>query len=139
MSTPGPVMISVTAFGSVPPGRDGAPGRRCAPATASSSPARSATPRSGSTLLQGRLPAAVEAPTSAFLIDRYLVPQPRSALAVAVRDHASAAMDVSDGLAGDLAKLCAASGVSATIDRRRAAVGRRAGRRSPPGRSGSSG
>jgi thiamine-monophosphate kinase len=51
-----------------------------------------------------------------MLIGRYRVPQPRNALAQAVRDHANAAMDVSDGLAGDLGKLCAASGVSAAID-----------------------
>ena len=51
-----------------------------------------------------------------MLVGRYRVPQPRNALAEAVRDHANAAMDVSDGLAGDLAKLCAASGVSAVID-----------------------
>ncbi len=51
-----------------------------------------------------------------MLIGRYRVPQPRVALAQAVRDHACAAMDVSDGLAGDLAKLCAASDVSAAID-----------------------
>ena len=50
------------------------------------------------------------------LIGRYRVPQPRMALAEIVRDHASAAMDVSDGLAGDLAKLCGVSGVSAEID-----------------------
>jgi thiamine-monophosphate kinase len=55
-------------------------------------------------------PAAKE-----LLVGRYRVPQPRNALAKVVREHASAAMDVSDGLAGDLTKLCAASSVSADI------------------------
>ncbi len=50
------------------------------------------------------------------LASRYLLPQPRNALAEAVRSHASAAMDVSDGLAGDFAKLCRASQVAAEIE-----------------------
>ena len=50
------------------------------------------------------------------LISRYRVPQPRVALARIVREYASAAMDVSDGLAGDLTKLCGVSAVSAVID-----------------------
>jgi thiamine-monophosphate kinase len=50
------------------------------------------------------------------LADRYLHPQPRIGLTVALREHAHAAMDVSDGLLGDFAKLCRASGVSGAID-----------------------
>jgi thiamine-monophosphate kinase len=49
------------------------------------------------------------------LMSRYLLPQPRNVLAEAVRRHASAAMDISDGLVGDFAKLCRASGVAADI------------------------
>ncbi|MCF8477628.1 MAG: thiamine-phosphate kinase [Pseudolabrys sp.] len=51
-----------------------------------------------------------------FLRLRYLLPQPRNALTEAVRHYASAAMDVSDGLAGDLAKLARVSAVAADIE-----------------------
>lgn len=50
------------------------------------------------------------------LIARYRVPQPRTALAGLLRAHAHAAMDISDGLAGDLAKLCRVSGITAAIE-----------------------
>lgn len=53
---------------------------------------------------------------AAHLADRYLHPQPRYRLAKALRDYAHAAMDVSDGLAGDLAKMMRASGTSAVVD-----------------------
>ncbi len=63
-------------------------------------------------------------PARDFLADRYLHPQPRLALALAIRAHASAAMDVSDGLLGDAVKLASstsAHGVrcGARIDLRR--------------------
>jgi len=51
-----------------------------------------------------------------FLLDRYRLPQPRLALGRRLIGLAHAAMDVSDGLIGDLGHICAASGKSATIE-----------------------
>jgi len=58
------------------------------------------------------------APVNAFerdLVQRFEYPTPRVQLGLAVRGIASAAMDLSDGLAGDLPKLAQASGLSAHV------------------------
>lgn len=117
VSTPGPLMVSVTAFGRVPPGkmvhRSGArPGDRVMVTGTIGDAAL------GLAILRGGKVHAAASDSAArdALIGRYRVPQPRVAMAKIVRDHASASMDVSDGLAGDLAKLCGVSGVSAVID-----------------------
>jgi thiamine-monophosphate kinase len=112
----GPLVISVTAVGTLPKGtavrRTGArPGDVVV-----------VSGTIGDGALGCRLlyePAAgegLEAAHLAHLHDRYRLPCPRVALAEAVRAAASASMDVSDGLIGDLAKLCRASGVSAEIE-----------------------
>lgn len=56
------------------------------------------------------------------LVRRYLYAEPRVALGRALRGRATAAMDVSDGLLGDLGKLCKASGAGARIDLERLPV-----------------
>jgi thiamine-monophosphate kinase len=50
-----------------------------------------------------------------WLRARFLRPQPRLALASALREHARAAMDVSDGLAKDAQRMCAASACAGRI------------------------
>ncbi len=52
----------------------------------------------------------------AFLIRRYRKPEPRSALTTVIRNCAESAIDVSDGLVGDIEKLCHVSHVNAEIE-----------------------
>jgi len=112
--TPGPITVSIAMFGSVPEGtmvrRAGAMhGDRVFVSGTIGDAALGVVLRNGKDL---KLSEAQRK----HLLSRYLLPQPRNALAEAVRTHATAAMDISDGLAGDFAKLCRVSGVGADID-----------------------
>jgi len=114
--TPGPLSVSITAFGTLASGtmvrRSGARAGDALFVTGSIGDAALG-------LLLRKEPKQGGALTSAYrdhLLTRYLLPEPRNALAETLRTHASAALDVSDGLAGDLSKLCRASGVSTQID-----------------------
>jgi thiamine-monophosphate kinase len=51
-----------------------------------------------------------------FLIDRYLRPQPRFALAATLRSHARSALDISDGLLKDLSRLAGGIGIRLKLD-----------------------
>lgn len=116
--TPGPVSISIFAFGTLPQGtmvrREGA--------KAGDHLFVSGSIGDGALGLHLLLEPArkttwqMSEVDARLLIDRYRLPRPRVGLHDAVRAHASAAMDVSDGLLGDLAKLCQQSQVSARVE-----------------------
>lgn len=124
--TPGPLTLSVTAFGAVAAGK---------------MPRRSGARAGDRLFVSGTIGDAAlglelraaqrgaEAPAwrrgldsaaQSYLIGRYLVPQPRLGLASALRDHAAATMDVSDGLIGDCFAMMRASGVACALDLRHA-------------------
>ena len=118
VSTPGPLMISVTAFGRVPPGkmvhRSGAkPGDRVMVTGTIGDAAL------GLAVLKGGKvhAAASDATARAFLVGRYRVPQPRvKFVGVVCANMPAPQWMYPTDLAGDLAKLCGVSGVSAVID-----------------------
>ncbi len=119
VSTPGPLTLSVTAFGEVEAGR-------MVPRTgARAGDALYVTGTIGDAALGLRVRrdagddaawlAGLDPASSRALLGRYLIPEPRLALRGALRAHARAAMDVSDGFFGDLAKMLALEGLTATI------------------------
>lgn len=116
--TPGLLSVSISAFGIVPRGR------MVRRSTAKPGDVVLVTGAIGDSALGLRLRRdphlaarwGLSSGQAKALVGRYLVPEPRNVLAEAVLAHASAAMDVSDGLAGDLAKLCRASGVAIDVE-----------------------
>jgi len=113
-ATPGPLTLSLTAMGWVPQGQM----------------VRRKGARIGDDLLvtgtigdgflglwaaQGRLPMLTLQQNLA-LEDRYHHPRPRLGLGLALRAHATACADVSDGLAADAGHIAAASAVGLRID-----------------------
>ena len=120
VKTPGPLMVCVTALGQVPQGgmvpRTGVAPGDILYATGTIGDAalglRLRLNGAGDAAWAARLPSA----SRDFLLDRYLLPQPRNALAKVLRAHAHAAMDVSDGFVGDIAKMLRASATGGAIE-----------------------
>lgn len=113
VATPGPLTLSLTALGLAEPGRE----LLRSGATPGESVWVSGTlgdAALGLMVLQGTL--MVPEADAVFLADRYRLPQPRTTLGPRLAGLARAAMDVSDGLGGDLGHICRASGVAIHIE-----------------------
>lgn len=112
VSTPGPLTLGATLFGRCPPGtmvrRDGArPGDVLLVSGAIGDAGL------GLAVLTGAL--SLPADEAAAVATRYRRPEPRLALRAALRAHAVAAADVSDGLLADAGHVAAASGCGVEI------------------------
>lgn len=114
VSTSGPACFTLTAIGEVPAGT----ALRRGGAGVGDIVYVSGTVGDGALGLLASRDAlrGIGAALSAALIERYRMPQPRLDLGQRLRGIASAAADVSDGLAADLGHIADASDVAATIE-----------------------
>lgn len=116
VSTPGPLTLSITAFGTVPTAK----ALRRSGARPGDLVYVSGTIGDGALGLASVRGTLGDLPPKARsdLADRYRLPRPRTTLGPALIDIASAAIDVSDGLMADLGHIAETSGVAIGIDAR---------------------
>jgi thiamine-monophosphate kinase len=112
-ATPGPLTTSATIFGWVP---SGAMVRRAAASPGDVVLVSGTIGDGWLGLLACTLSTGLNPQQEAWLADRYRLPQPRTGLADALRAHAHAAADVSDGLIADAGRIARASGVRIALD-----------------------
>ena len=111
ISTPGPLTVSLTAFGRVPASRMVMRGG----ARAGDRLFVSGTVGDGYLgLLAAR--GGLDSPHRDALAERYRLPHPRLDLRDALKRYATAAADVSDGLLADAGRIAVASGLRAVVD-----------------------
>lgn len=115
VSTPGPMALTLTALGEVEAGR-GLVRSGARPGDLLYVSGTIGDGALGLLALTGKLPEVAEADRAA-LAGRYRLPRPRLALGRALVEHAlaTAALDVSDGLLGDLGHITQTSGVGARV------------------------
>jgi thiamine-monophosphate kinase len=119
VKSPGPLIVSITAFGTVPAGkiilRAGVAAGDILYVTGTIGDAALGLRYRADASQDLQWTKCVAQADAAYLAGRALLPEPRLALREALRAHAHAAIDISDGFAGDLAKMLRLTGMTAEV------------------------